>query len=122
MRINHEMEEEGEHADALIRRILFLGGHPDMRPDALNEGLTVEEMLRRDLDLEYAVRDNLAKGVALCERHGDYVSRDMLVNQMEDTEEDHMHWLEQQLRLIEMIGIERFVQSMMGEGSSPPGS
>ncbi|MCK9488467.1 MAG: bacterioferritin [Xanthomonadales bacterium] len=118
-RINHEMEEEGEHADALIRRILFLGGHPDMRPDALNEGRTVEEMLRRDLDLEYAVRDNLAKGVAMCERHGDYVTRDLLVDQMEDTEEDHMHWLEQQLRLIEMIGIERFLQSMMAEGSSP---
>lgn len=118
-RINHEMEEEAEHADALIRRILFLGGNPDMRPDPLNEGRTVEEMLRRDLDLEYAVREDLAKGVALCEKHGDYVSRDMLVEQMEDTEEDHMHWLEQQLRLIEMIGIERFLQTMMGEGPPP---
>ncbi len=114
-RIHHEMEEEAQHADALIRRILFLEGAPDMRPNAFEAGRTVEEMLRRDLDLEYAVRDHLAKGVALCEKHGDYVSRDMLVTQLKDTEEDHTHWLEQQFKLIRMIGVERYQQSRMGE-------
>ena len=118
-RINHEMEEETEHADALIRRILFLEGEPDMRPDAFEAGRTVEEMLRRDLDLEYAVRGHLAKGVALCEQHGDYVSRDILVTQLKDTEEDHTHWLEQQFKLIQMIGVERYQQSRMGEDASP---
>lgn len=118
-RINHEMEEETEHADALIRRILFLEGEPDMRPDAFEAGRTVEEMLRRDLDLEYAVRGHLAKGVALCEQHGDYVSRDILVEQLKDTEEDHTHWLEQQFKLIQMIGVERYQQSRMGEDASP---
>ena len=116
-RINHEMEEETQHADALIRRILFLEGDPDMRPDPFESGRTVEEMLRRDLDLEYAVRGHLAKGVALCERHGDYVTRQILVAQMKDTEEDHTHWLEQQLRLIKLIGLERYQQSRMGDGA-----
>lgn len=117
-RINHEMEEETQHADALLRRILFLEGTPDMRPDAFEPGTTVVEMLRKDLDLEYQVRANLAKGVALCEEHADYVSREVLVTQLADTEEDHTYWLEQQLRLIEMVGLENYQQSRMGE--EPP--
>lgn len=118
-RINHEMEEETRHADSLLRRILFLEGDPDMRPEPFDAGVTVEQMLQRDLQLEYTVRGHLAKGVALCEQHGDYVSRDMLLTQMQDTEEDHTHWLEQQLRLIKMIGLERYQQSRMGEDAAP---
>lgn len=118
-RINHEMEEETQHADALIRRILFLEGDPDMRPDAFESGKTVEEMLQRDLELEYRVRGHLAKGVALCEKSADYVTRDVLVTQMKDTEEDHTHWLEQQLRLIRLLGIERYQQSRLGDDSTP---
>ncbi|QCO67474.1 bacterioferritin [Luteimonas yindakuii] len=116
-RINHEMEEETQHADALLRRILFLEGNPDMRPHAFEPGRTVEEMLRRDLDLEYKVRGDLARGIALCEQHQDYVSREVLVTQLADTEEDHTYWLEQQLRLIGMIGLENYLQSRMGEAS-----
>ena len=44
-RINHEMEEEAQHADALMRRILMLEGTPRMRPDDLDVGTTVPEML-----------------------------------------------------------------------------
>ncbi|WP_202845651.1 bacterioferritin [Luteimonas saliphila] len=117
-RIHHEMEEETQHADALLRRILFLEGEPDMRPDAFEPGSTVEEMLRKDLDLEYKVRENLANGIALCERHGDYVSRQILVAQLADTEEDHTYWLEKQLRLITMVGLENYQQSRMGEDAS----
>lgn len=114
-RMHHEMEEETQHADALMKRILFLEGTPDMRPDAFDPGTTVEEMLQRDLDVEYAVRGHLAKGVALCEKHGDYVTRDILVAQLKDTEEDHTHWLEKQLRLIRMLGVERYLQSRLGD-------
>ena len=114
-RINHEMEEETQHADALLRRILFLEGDPDMAPTAFVPGTTVEEMLRKDLDLEYEVRARLAKGIALCERHGDYVSRAMLLVQLKDTEEDHAHWLEQQLGLIQRLGIENYLLTKLGE-------
>ena len=107
-RIHHEMEEETQHADALLKRILFLEGKPDMRPDPFEPGDTVEEMLRKDLALEYQVRANLAKGIALCETHGDYVSREVLVTQLSDTEEDHTWWLEQQLGLIKRIGLENY--------------
>ncbi|HBK47034.1 MAG TPA: bacterioferritin [Xanthomonadaceae bacterium] len=110
-RINHEMEEETEHADALLRRILFLEGDPDMRPKAFTPGKTVEEMLARDLEVEYEVRANLAAGMKLCEQHGDYVSRDILLKQLQDTEEDHAWWLEQQLGLIRRIGLELYQTS-----------
>ncbi|MBD9479802.1 bacterioferritin [Pseudoxanthomonas sp. PXM02] len=112
-RIDHEMQEETEHADALLRRILFLEGDPDMRPETFVAGKTVEEMLQRDLEVEYAVRAHLAKGVALCEQHGDYVSREILLTQLKDTEEDHAHWLEQQLGLIKRLGIELYLTSKL---------
>lgn len=107
-RINHEMEEETGHADAILRRILFLEGTPDMCPLQWQGGTTVEEMLRADLAVEYEVRKNLAAGIALCEQHADYVSRDILLQQQKDTEEDHAWWLEKQLSLIKRIGIENY--------------
>ncbi|WP_312467506.1 bacterioferritin [Stutzerimonas nitrititolerans] len=110
-RINHEMEEETQHADALLQRILFLEGAPNMTPDALDVGHTVPEMLRNDLALEYKVRAALAKGIDLAEQHGDYVTRDILALQLHDTEEDHAYWLEQQLGLIDRIGLQNYLQS-----------
>jgi bacterioferritin len=112
-RINHEMEEETQHADALLRRILFLGGYPDMSPKSFTPGVDVPGMLRKDLDLEYEVRAALRKGMELCERVGDFVSRDLLLLQLRDTEEDHAYWLEKQLNLIEKVGLENYRQSQM---------
>lgn len=112
-RINHEMQEETEHADQLIRRILFLEGKPNMRPDDINIGTHVKEMLEFDLRLELHVRQALADGIKLCESRGDYVSRDMLRAQLQDTEEDHAYWLEKQLGLIEKMGIENYHQSQV---------
>ena len=110
-RINHEMEEETQHADALLQRILFLEGTPDMTPEAIHPGQTVPEMLRSDRALEYRVREALAKGIALAEQHSDYVTRDILAAQLHDTEEDHAYWLEQQLGLIDRIGLQNYLQS-----------
>ena len=112
-RINHEMEEETQHADDILRRILFLEGTPDMRPLPLNPGADVPAMLRSDLELEYKVQKDLANAIALCEQEQDYVSRDMLLAQQKDTEEDHMYWLEKQLGLIERIGLPNYLQSQI---------
>ena len=84
-----------------------------MRPDEIEPGTTVTEMLRKDLALEYSVQKNLVDAMALCEKHGDYVSRNMLLSQLRDTEEDHAYWLEKQLRLIEMLGLENYLQSQI---------
>lgn len=114
-RIHHEMEDETLHAQAIIRRILMLSGKPKTSVDAINVGTTVPEMLQFDLDLEYQVQQHLKDGIALCEAERDYVTREMLVVQLKDTEEDHAHWLEQQLRLIDMIGLPNYLQSQMAE-------
>lgn len=113
-RLNHEMEEETQHADVLLKRILFLDGDPDMRPLPFESGRDVEGMLKKDLETEYKVRADLQAAIALCEREGDYVTRDLLLPQLRDTEEDHAHWLEQQLRLIEMMGLQNYQQLQAG--------
>jgi len=114
-RMDHEMEEETQHADVILRRILFLGGKADMRAHEFTPGETVEEMLRKDLDTEYQVRANLQAAMALCESLGDYVTRDLLLAQLRDTEEDHTYWLEKQLRLIQEVGVANYLQSQTGE-------
>ena len=110
-RIAHEMEDETQHASALIARILMLGGTPAMTPEQLHIGTDVVSMLENDLAVEFKVRADLKKGVALCETEQDYVSRNILVAQLKDTEEDHAHWLEQQLFLIKQVGLPNYLQS-----------
>ena len=112
-RLNHEMAEETEHAEQFIRRILMLEGTPTMVPTGLNIGSDLVSMLKADLNTELEVREALKKGIKLCEEKQDYVTRDIMVKQLSDTEEDHAHWLEQQLRLIEMMGLENYKQSQM---------
>lgn len=112
-RLNHEMEEETQHAEDFIRRILMLGGTPKMVPAAVNVGTDILSALKADLNTEYEVRDALKKGIRLCEEKQDYVTRELMVAQLKDTEEDHAHWLEQQLRLIEMVGLHNYQQSQL---------
>jgi bacterioferritin len=113
----HESEHERQHARALIQRILFLEGKPNLaKREAISVGNGVQEMLQADLDVEYHVVGELKKAIAACEKHQDYVSRDMLSAQLEDTEMDHAYWLEQQLRLIALVGVENYQQSQMKPG------
>ena len=110
---HHEMEHETEHATQMIKRVLMLGGTPNMVPAPLNVGSDVKSMMENDLQAEYSVRDNLKTGIALCEQHHDYVTRNMLIEQLKDTEEDHAHWLEQQLRQIEQMSLQNYLQSQL---------
>jgi bacterioferritin len=113
-RINHEMEDETGHADALIKRILFLEGTPDLsEQEGLRIGQDVSSMLKNDLDVEYEVIGALKEAIALCEAEQDYQTREVLERMLADTEEDHAHWLEQQLGLIEKIGLQNYLQSQM---------
>lgn len=112
-RIDHEMNDETGHAHDFIRRILILGGTPISAPTSVNIGSDVSAMIKNDLALELEVQANLKKGIALCEKHNDYVSRDLMIEQLKDTEEDHAHWLEQQLNLIETIGLQNYLQSQI---------
>lgn len=114
-RISHEQEEELEHASALIERILFLEGTPDVASrDPLRVGKDVPEMLTNDLQVEYEVGQALKDAIAICEQEKDYQTREILEVLLRDTEEDHTYWLEQQLSLINKIGIQNYLQSQMG--------
>ena len=114
----HESEHERLHARALIQRILFLEGLPDLSErSALNIGKTVPEMLQADLDVEYHVVGGLKKAMAACEKAQDYVSRDMLAVQLEDTEMDHAYYLEKQISLIALVGLQNYLQSQIASGN-----
>lgn len=118
-RLDHEMQEETEHADALIERILFLEAQPDLsKPDTLHVGKDVVQMLRNDLKVEYEVGAALKKAIKVCEKEQDYDTRRILTRLLDDTEMDHAYWLEKQLRLIEKTGLKNYLQSQMG-GDSP---
>jgi len=111
---DHEMGEERDHADRLIRRLLFLEAVPDVAArDPLQVGEDVLAMLRNDLALEYKVVQDLRAAMACCEAEGDYQSREILQGLLTDTEEDHAWWLERQLRLIDQIGLENYLQSQI---------
>jgi bacterioferritin len=114
----HESDHEREHARALIQRILFLEGTPDLaKRETLNVGRNVPDMLKSDLALEYKVVGDLKKAMAACEKAHDFVSRDMLAVQLEDTEMDHAYYLEKQLRLIERVGLDNYQQSQIGSAN-----
>lgn len=113
----HESDHERLHARALIQRILFLEGKPDLsKREALKIGKTVPKMLEADLAVEYKVVGDLKKAIAACEKAQDYVSRDLLGMQLEDTEMDHAYYLEKQIRLIELVGLQNYQQSQMNSG------
>jgi bacterioferritin len=70
-------------------------------------------MLTSDLAIEYRVVGDLKAAVVLCEKQQDFVTRDLLVQQIEDTEMDHAYFLEKQLKLIGLVGLENYIQSQI---------
>ncbi len=118
-RTSHEVQDEMSHADALIKRILFLEGTPDLSVrEPLHVGRDVPEMLKNDLALELSVVTELRDVMAYCESVRDFQTREILLKMLEDTEHDHAHWLEQQLGLIEKVGLANYLQAQMGDQSS----
>ncbi len=109
----NESVDEMKHADALIERILFLEGLPNMQDiGKLLIGQQPREMLQCDLDLERAAVPDLKAAIAHCEQCGDYVSRELFESIL-DGEEEHIDWLETQFDRISRVGIENYLQSMM---------
>ncbi|HTQ13972.1 MAG TPA: bacterioferritin [Rhizomicrobium sp.] len=105
-----ESLDEMKHADRLIQRVLFLGGLPNLQDlGKLLIGEDVREIIGCDLRLEQRAHPDLKSAIAHCEKVRDYVSRELFVHILEN-EEEHIDWLQTQLRLIGQMGLENFVQ------------
>lgn len=119
----HEYEEsidEMKHADKLIKRILFLEGLPNLQDlGKLYLGEDVKEVLECDLKREMEAHPMYKEAIAHCEVVKDYVTRELLVD-IQESEEEHIDWIEEQLGLIERMGLQNFIQTASGamEGES----
>ena len=106
---------EMKHADKLIKRILFLEGLPNLQDlHKLKLGESIAEGLAADLAVETGGRTTLVAGVKQCEAAEDFVSREILVEILTDTEE-HIDFLETQIGLMKAIGEANYLQSALGE-------
>lgn len=96
--------DEMKDADALIDRILYLDGMPNLqRLGSLRVGETVREKLEAALAVEREAIDRLNRGIAECTKRDDNGSRELLERILAG-EEEHADWLETQLELLRQVG------------------
>ena len=111
--IRDESIDEMKHAEALVDRVLYLEGVPNLqRLSALKIGETVPEQFANDLAVEVAALKRLNDGIALCVTRGDNGTRELLADILTD-EEHHVDWLETQLESIAQIGLENYLAQQL---------
>ena len=106
---------EMKHADWIIERVLTLDGLPNLQDlGKLKIGEDVPEMFSADLGLEMTNQSCLKVAISVCEDKNDYVSRDIFLKILDDTEE-HIDWIESQQHVIENTGLKNFLQEQIAE-------
>ncbi|MFL6693639.1 MAG: bacterioferritin [Ramlibacter sp.] len=109
---------EMKHADRLIERILMLDGLPNLQDlGKLLVGEDVPEILDADLQSERGAQATVKAGILVCEQSQDYVSREILTDILQDTEE-HIDFLETQIELVAKVGVQNYLQSQLGSAES----
>ena len=118
-KIYDESIGEMKHADKLIERVLMLDGLPNLQDlGKLKIGENVPEMFKADLGVEVQNQGDLKDAIKLCEEKRDYVSREILEDILDDTEE-HIDWIETQQHLIGGTGLQNYLQEQMFECGDP---
>ena len=108
-----ESIDEMKHADALIERILFLEGMPNLqRLGSVRLGETPVEQLQLDLEVEREAVDRFNRGIALAVEVGDNGTRELLAGMLV-SEEEHVDWLETQLSLVEDLGAQLYLNEQL---------
>lgn len=101
--------DEMRDAERIIQRILYLEGHPNLqRLGSVNVGEDPVEHLRLALESEREAIDTLRQGVELAVEVGDYGTREMVAEMLEE-EEEHLYFFERQLDVVERIGVENYL-------------
>ena len=114
-KVYQESLGEMHHADYIINRVLMLGGLPNLQDlGSLKIGQDVPEMFEADLSVEMLNQSCLKEAIALCEAEADFVTRDIFMKILDDTEE-HIDWLETQQGLIEKTGLQNYLQEQIGK-------
>lgn len=108
-----ESIDEMIHADEIIKRILFLGGIPNLQDlGKLLIGETIEEMLNCDLKIEDAAIRDLRVAISVADESGDVVTANLLEDILK-SEESHQDWLRKQISIIGNIGIENYLSTLV---------
>ncbi len=113
--IKKQSIDEMKHAEALIERILFLDGSPNLTElMKLEVGATVKQQLESDLKLEVGAVAMYNNAIKVCREEGDNASRELFDRLLKD-EEEHVDWLEAQLHQIKELGYERYLTQQIRE-------
>jgi len=111
--VRKESIDEMKHAEALIERILFLDGTPNMTElMKLSVGTTVKDQLEGDLALELTGVAMYNKAIRIARDEGDNASRELFERILKE-EEQHVDWLEAQLHQIKELGYERYLSQQI---------
>ncbi|MFA6955884.1 MAG: bacterioferritin [Thermoanaerobaculia bacterium] len=109
---------EMKHAEALIERILFLDGIPNVQKlNKINIGETIGEQFKVDLALEMDAVGRLNPGIESCREAGDNGTR-LLLEEILESEEEHIDWIEAQISLISQVGEKNYLAAQIREDES----
>lgn len=112
-KVYEESIGEMKHADKIIERVLTLDALPNLQDlGKLRIGENISEILESDIQSELGNQACLKEAISVCEGNRDYISREIFESILEDTEE-HIDWIESQKTLIEMAGIQNYIQEQM---------
>jgi bacterioferritin len=113
--IKKESIDEMKHADALIERVLYLEGLPNVqRLSKIQVGQTVHEILKNDYAVEMVAIPLLNRAIKVCRDVGDNGSEHLLIEIL-TSEEEHVDWLEAQFELIKQVGEQNYLAQQIRE-------